>query len=79
MVLFKVYLLFCLLVIFSRTVQFAIEYGFEKSKTWCEFYGMVDNSDVLNSIKDEYIDDIKTYIPYILIFAVVAFIVSIII
>ena len=79
MVLVNVYLLFCLLVIFSRTVQFAIEYGFEKSKTWREFYGVVDNSDVLNSIKDEYIDDIKTYIPYMLIFAVVAFIVSIII
>ena len=79
MVLFKVYLLFCLLVIFSRTVQFALEYGFEKSKTWGEFYGMVDNSDVLNRIKDEYIDDLKRYIPYMLIFAVVAFIVSIII
>lgn len=79
MVLVIVYLLFCLLVIFSRTVQFAIEYGFEKSKTWCGFYGIVDNSDVLNNIKDEYIDDIKTYIPYMLIFAVVAFIVSIII
>lgn len=79
MTLIKLYLLFCFFVIFARTVQFAIEYGFEESKTWGEFYGMVDNSDVLNRIKDEYIDDIKVYIPYMLIFAVVAFIVSIII
>lgn len=78
MVLFKVYLVCCVLVIFSRTVQFALEYAFEKSKTWCEFYGKVDNSEFLKKIRDEYIGDIKFYGLYLSIVGVIAFIIGLI-
>lgn len=68
----KLYLLTCAFVIWSRTILFALEYCFEKSKNWCVYYGAVDNSNTLKNIKNEYVEDIKRYIPYMVIFSVVA-------